>query len=216
MSAALTLEIETVRPDQVIADVLAVFFFSCDRPLRGPAGRADWRLCGLLSELLLREELIGDQGEAALIPTGGRLRSPLLLAIGLGSRSDFGEETLREVARSAAARLLGLGAGVAGMALPGDAASRLGSSRAAAVVLEGIAAALRERSSALRLRLVVMPEEAGRVRSGLQETASRLSSSELAVHLERSPEVFPHRALAPSPGNGSPAGNPTSRAGFRR
>jgi len=216
LSAALALEIETVRPDQVIADVLVVLFFSCDRPLRGPAGRADWRLCGLLSELLLREELIGDQGEAALIPTGGRMRSPLLLAMGLGSRSDFGEETLREVARSAAARLLGLGAGVAGIALPGDAASRLGSSRAAAVVLEGVAATLRERSSALRLRLVVMPEEAGRVRSALQETASRLSSSELAVHLERSPEVFPHRALAPTPESGAPAGNPTPRAGLRR
>jgi hypothetical protein len=136
--------------------------------------------------------------------------------MGLGARSEFGEERLREVARSATARLLGLGAGVAGMALPGDAASRLGSSRAAAILLEGVAATLLERSSALRLRLVVPSEEAGRVRSGLQETAARLSSSELAVHLERSPGVFPHRALAPAPGSGPPAGEPDSPLGLRR
>ena len=208
MSAVLALEIETTPLDQVIVDVLVTPFFSCDRPLRGPAARADWRLCGLLSERLQRGELIGEQGEAALIPTGGRMRSPILLVMGLGPRSDFGEEALREVARSAAVRLLGLRSSLAGIALPGGVASRLDTSRAAGVVLEGVAGALSGHPSALRLRLVVTPEEAGRARSGLLETASRLSSSELAIRLERSPGVPPDRRAISTPRTGSPAGKP--------
>ena len=214
MSAALALEIETARLDQVIVDVLVTPIFSCDRPLRGPAARADWRLCGLLSEHLQREELVGEQGEAALIPTGGRMRSPILLVMGLGPRSDFGEEALREVARSAAVRLLGLRSSLAGIALPGEVASRLDTSRAAGVVLEGVAGALSGHSSAFRLRLVVTPEEAARARSGLLETASRLSSSDLAIRLERPSGVPPHPRAVPTAGAASPAGKPASRVDF--
>jgi hypothetical protein len=215
LSAVLTLEIEKTPLDQVIVDVLVTPFFSCDRPLRGPVARADWRLCGLLSERLQRGELIGEQGEAALIPTGGRMRSPLLLVMGLGPRSDFGEEALREVSRSATARLLGLRSGVVGIALPGEIASRLDTSQAAGVVLEGVAGALSERPSALRLRLVVTPEEAGRARSGLLEAASRLSSSELAIRLERSSSVPPRPRAIPTHRIESPAGKPAPRVDFR-
>jgi len=210
LSAALALEIETARLDQVIVDVLVTPFFSCDRPLRGPAARADWRLCGLLSELLQREELAGQQGEAALIPTGGRMRSPTLLVMGLGPRSDFGEEALRELARSAALRLLGLRASLVGIALPGEVASRLDTSRAAGVVLEGVARALSGHPSNLRLRLVVTPEEAARARNGFLEAASRLSSSDLAIRLERRSGGPPHPRAVPTPGIESPAGKPAS------
>jgi hypothetical protein len=214
LSAALALEIETARLDQVIVDVLVTPFFSCDRPLRGPAARADWRLCGLLSERLQREELAGRQGEAALIPTGGRMRSPILLVMGLGPRSDFGEEALRELARSAAVRLLGLRSSLAGLALPGEVASRLDTSRAAGVVLEGVAGALSGHPSALRLRLLVTPEEAARARSGLLEAASRLSSSDLAIRLERPSGVPPHPRAVPTARTESPAGKPASRVDF--
>jgi hypothetical protein len=215
LSGTLSLAIETARLDQVIADVLVTPFFSCDRPLRGPAARADWRLCGLLSERLQREELTGERGEAALIPTGGRMRSPILLAMGLGPRSDFGEEALREVARNAARRLLGLRSGTAGIAFPEQVGSRLEASREATVVVEGVAGALSERPSALRLRLVVTPEEAARARSGVLETASRLSSSELAIRLERSPGASTKPRASSMPRTRSPSGNPTDRANFR-
>ena len=215
MSVVLALEIETSSLEQVIVDVLVTPFFSCDRPLRGPAARADWRLCGLLSERLQREQLTGARGEAALIPTAGRMKSPVLLAIGLGPRSDFGEEILREVARNAAERLLGLRSGIVGIALPGEAASRLDTSRAAGVVLEGVAGVLSEHPSALRLRLVVSPEEAGRTRSGLLETASRLSSSQLAIRLERSSGAPPYRRATPSQRARLPAGKSAPRVDFR-
>ena len=215
MSVVLALEIETSSLEQVIVDVLVTPFFSCDRPLRGPVARADWRLCGLLSERLQREQLTGARGEAALIPTAGRMKSPILLAIGLGPRSDFGEEALRDVARDAAERLLGLRSGIVGIALPGEAASRLATSRAAGAVVEGVAGVLSEHPSALRLRLVVSPEEAGRTRSGLLETASRLSSSQLAIRLERSSGAPPYRRATPSQRARLPAGKSAPRVDFR-
>jgi len=215
LSVVLAVEIETSSLDQVIVDVLVTPFFSSDRPLRGPAARADWRLCGLLSERLQREQLTGARGEAALIPTAGRMRSPLLLVMGLGPRSDFGEEALREVARSATVRLLGLRSGIVGIALPGDAAPHLDTSRAAGVLLEGVAGVLSEHPSALRLRLVVPPEEAGRTRSGVLETASGLSSSQLAIRLQRTPGVPPHPRAIPAHRVETPAGKPAPRVDFR-
>jgi hypothetical protein len=215
LSLVLAIEIETARLDQVIVDVLVTPFFECDRPLRGPAARADWRLCGLLSKRLQRSELTGVRGEAALFPTGGRMRTPLLLAVGLGTRSDFGEEALREMARSATERLIGLRSGIAGMALPGGAVSRLDTRRAAGLALEGIAEALSEHASALRLRLVVTPEEAGRARAGLLETASRLSSSELAIRLDRSSGAPTHGRATLAPQRGVPAGKPAPRIDSR-
>ena len=216
MSVVLALEIETSSLDQVIVDVLVTPFFACDRPLRGPAARADWRLCGLLSERLQREQLTGARGEAALIPTAGRMRTPLLLVMGLGPRSDFGEEALRELARSATARFLGLRSGIVGIALPSELAPRLDTFHAAGVVLEGVAGALSEHPSALRLRLVVPPEEAGRARSGLLEAASGLSTSQLAIRLERSSDISTRPRTIQAHRAGSPAGKPAPRVDSHR
>ena len=216
MSVVLALEIETERLDRVIAEVLVTPFFASDRPLRGPAARADWRLCGMISDRLQREELSGALGEAALFPTGGRMRAPLLLAIGLGPRPDFAEETLRGLARCATRKLLGLRSGVAAIAVPGEALSRIDTQRAVAIFLEGVAAVLAERPSALRLRLVVAAEEGGRARSGLLEAASGLSSSELAIRLERSSSAPLHRRSTPAASAAAPAGKPPPRIVSRR
>jgi hypothetical protein len=202
----LALGVETARLDHVVVDVLVTPFFACDRPLRGPAARADWRLCGLLSDRLQREELTGKRGEAALFPTGGRMRTPLLLAVGLGPRFEFRDETLRLVAENATQRILGLRSGIAGIALPGKAVSNLEADRSAALVLEGVAAALSARPSALRLSLWVTPEEAGQAQAGLLETASRLSGSDLAIRLDRGAAALPRRRSAVPSRPGSPAG----------
>jgi hypothetical protein len=214
LSLALALEIETTRLDHVVVDVLVTPFFACDRPLRGPAARADWRLCGLVSDRLQREELTGKRGEAALFPTGGRMRAPLLLTVGLGPRFEFREETLRLVAQNATERILGLRSGIAGIALPGKSVSHLETDLSAGLVLEGVTAALSERPSALRLRLWVTPEEAGQARAGLLETASRLSSSDLSIRIDRSTAALPRRRSTVASRSESPAGKTTPRGRF--
>ncbi len=52
MSAALAIELESGTLERARADLVIVSFCSTDRPLRGAAGRVDWRLCGRLSHLI--------------------------------------------------------------------------------------------------------------------------------------------------------------------
>jgi hypothetical protein len=90
VSAALAIELETGPIERARADLAIVCFASTDRPLRGAAGRADWRLCGRLSKLIAQGRVAGHAGEAVLLPGGGGLRAPLLLALGLGPGASLG------------------------------------------------------------------------------------------------------------------------------
>ena len=79
----------SVPVDKIDADVIAVTFFEDERPLRGVAGLADWRLNGALSRLVMNETLCGREGESLLISTDGRILSPRLLLFGLGNSKSF-------------------------------------------------------------------------------------------------------------------------------
>lgn len=102
--SGLVLELVASPLEAVMADLAVVAFFADDRPLTGGAGRADWRLCGALSRLLLAGQLRGEPGEAALIPSQGGMAAPLVLTLGLGARSDFGTEGLARFCVEALAR----------------------------------------------------------------------------------------------------------------
>ncbi len=56
-----------------------------ERPLQGLAGLVDWRLCGALTRALRDGLYGGAPGEALLLPAGGRLRVPRVVALGLPS-----------------------------------------------------------------------------------------------------------------------------------
>lgn len=94
------LSIELGKWDAAGSDALAIGFFTDERPLRGAAGLADWRLCGRLSRLLKAGRLSGVRGEATIVPpAGARLAFPRLLLFGLGDTSGFGEPRYREEVR---------------------------------------------------------------------------------------------------------------------
>src|SRR4030066_663063 len=75
--------------DKIEADVVALTFFEDERPLRGVAGLADWRMNGALSRLIMNETLCGREGESLLMSTDGRILSPRLLLFGLGESKVF-------------------------------------------------------------------------------------------------------------------------------
>jgi hypothetical protein len=80
-------------------DGLILSFFVDERPLRGVAGLADWRLCGRLSRLLKAGRLRGARDEVTLLPPAGR-RLPFhrLMLLGLGESDypvPFGEPEYR-------------------------------------------------------------------------------------------------------------------------
>ncbi len=62
--------------------------FADQRPLTGVAARADWRLSGFLSRLLMDSKFTGERGEWLLVHTQGRLPYTHLFLVGLGKRDD--------------------------------------------------------------------------------------------------------------------------------
>ncbi len=75
--------------------VLAVYHFVEDRPLRGMAGVVDWRLNGRLSRCIVEGWVTARLGDRALFTGGRRLGQRAVLLIGLGHREDYSVDRLR-------------------------------------------------------------------------------------------------------------------------
>ena len=92
----------SARPlERVESDIAVAGFFLDERPLRGGAARADWRLCGGLSRRIVNGDLSGKSGEAMLIGCGRALRSPRLLLLGLGERHRYDRLRVTDETREA-------------------------------------------------------------------------------------------------------------------
>lgn len=90
---------ELARWDEVPGGALLLTFFADERPLRGAAGLADWRLCGRLSRLIKRGKITGTFGETLLLPPGRRLAFSHVFLFGLGDSARFSEDSYREYVR---------------------------------------------------------------------------------------------------------------------
>lgn len=73
-----------LAPDRMAGDVVAGFFFEDQRPLRGAAALLDWRLNGVLTDLLLSGAASGTPGEHVLVRSNGKLQAPWVLFAGGG------------------------------------------------------------------------------------------------------------------------------------
>jgi hypothetical protein len=137
--------------------------FSDERPLRGSAGRADWRLCGRLSELAVAGKLSGRRGEALLAATFGGLAAPVVLVLGLGPRAAFDASGLQAFAGEAVRRALGLRVPTLALPMPEGVAGATGLFERGERVLLGAAEALASRTAGepaeLRLLLLVREDE---------------------------------------------------------
>lgn len=152
MTASVVVELDARPLERVPADLVVVGFSADDRPLRGSAGRADWRLCGELWRLVSSGKLTGMLGQAALFSAAGSLRSPLLLVLGLGYRAELGVDTWRDLGRDAVRRALDLRVDCAVLGLASDAAN-LGPDGTRAL-FRGALVAAAERGAGLRLAIV--------------------------------------------------------------
>lgn len=130
------LPLDLARWDEVRRDCLVLPVFKDDRPLRGAAGLADWRLCGRLSRLVKANRATADAGESVLLPPGRRLPFARILWFGLGEAKGYSDERFRrdviwivEVVRKA---------GITDFALqlPGRASGLIGARRAIEIVFD--------------------------------------------------------------------------------
>lgn len=108
MAGLHVLAADLAKWDEADRDALLLPIFADERPLRGAAGLADWRLNGRLSRLLRARKASGDRGETVLLPPGRRLRFARVMLFGLGESKGYGEERyradirrIREVAQQA-------------------------------------------------------------------------------------------------------------------
>jgi hypothetical protein len=130
------LPLDLARWDESARDALVLPVFKDDRPLRGAAGLADWRLCGRLSRLVKSSRATAESGESLLFPPGRRLRFSRILWFGLGDARGYTDERFRKDLRWI--REVVTGAGVADWALqaPGRASGLIGARRAVEIMLE--------------------------------------------------------------------------------
>lgn len=177
------LEVATEALEDIRADVVVVAFFDSDRPLRGAAGRADWRLCGRISRLLLSGKLSGAAGEAVLLATGPGWVAPRVLGLGLGSRREFDGRDCEGLARDAVGRALLLRAKTMALPVCDPGSGRLGIRERVGAMLRGAVSAVAAGSVGLRLQLVVPESDATRAREAATEFAARSSQIPIAFEL---------------------------------
>jgi hypothetical protein len=131
--------LDLARIDLLRLEVLALPFFEDERPLRGPAGLCDWRLCGSLSRLLVGGRVSGAVGEVTLVPGRPRLPFEKLILFGEGPSADFDEAAAERVTARLLTTLAGLRLRSVALSLPGRGSGRAGAADAMRWFLSGIA-----------------------------------------------------------------------------
>lgn len=127
--------------DKEHAVCLVLTGFSDERPLRGLAGRVDWRLNGQLSRLMRDSFIDGHFTEAVLTPMASRLPFDRLLFVGMGARADFNEQRFAEICRFTFETLSRMHITDFAMALPGRIGLDVGLRQALRGWEDGIASA---------------------------------------------------------------------------
>ncbi len=176
----------TPRPlERVESDVAVAGFFIDERPLRGGAARADWRLCGGLSKRIESGDLSGESGEAFLIGCGRALRSPRLLVVGLGNRRDFdlvrlSDETCAAISRCDRLRCSEIALSPLGIA-PDDVP------RHAAALVAGIREAFVEVEGRMRIHLCIQRSQLPSVQRAFEEACKAARADEIEVRTPAPP-----------------------------
>jgi hypothetical protein len=130
------LPLDLSRWDESARDCLVLPVFKDDRPLRGAAGLADWRLCGRLSRLLKSNRATADAGEAMLLPPGRRLRFKRVMWFGLGDAKGYSDDRFRKDLSWIRGVVKDAGAADWALQAPGRASGLIGARRAVELMLE--------------------------------------------------------------------------------
>lgn len=85
------------RPDAATPELLICSIYEDQRPLKGVAGRLDWRLRGFLSKFVMQGRIQGKHKEFVYIPIKHQGRIRHLMVVGLGAAAaDAGDADLLE------------------------------------------------------------------------------------------------------------------------
>jgi len=130
------LPLDLARWDEAARDCLVLPVFRDDRPLRGAAGLADWRLCGKLSRLIRAQKATAEPGETLLLPPGRRLRFQRILWFGLGDAKGYNDDRFRRDLAWILDVVSRAGAKDWALQAPGRASGLIGARRALEIILD--------------------------------------------------------------------------------
>jgi hypothetical protein len=130
------LPLDLARWDETTRDCLVLPVFRNDRPLRGAAGLADWRLCGRLSRLLKSNKATAEAGETMMLPPGRRLKFKRVMWFGLGDAKGYTDDRLRKDLTWIAGVVKNAGCADWAVQAPGRASGLIGARRAVEIILE--------------------------------------------------------------------------------
>ena len=130
------LPLDLARWDETSRDCLALPVFKDDRPLRGAAGLADWRLCGKLSRLVRAGKATAEKGESLMLPPGRRLTFGRILWFGLGDAKGYNDERFHVDLDWILDVVLKAGVKSWALQAPGRASGLIGARRAVELMLE--------------------------------------------------------------------------------
>ena len=124
--------------DALRCEALALPMFAGERPLPGALGLVDFRLCGLVSRMMLQGRIDFSAGECVLLPGKPRLSADKVFLFGLGPRQDFSADSVRLCSRSMFATLQAAGVRRTALVLPGRQLGHLPAAAVMRVFLESI------------------------------------------------------------------------------
>jgi Cytosol aminopeptidase family, N-terminal domain len=130
------LPLDLARWDEAKRDALVLPVFKDDRPLRGAAGLADWRMCGRLSRLVKGNKATAEQGESLLLPPGRRLPFARVFWFGLGDAKGYSDERFKKDVKWILDVITKAGISDWAVQLPGRASGLIGARRAIEIVLD--------------------------------------------------------------------------------
>jgi hypothetical protein len=130
------LPLDLARWDEAKRDALVLPVFKDDRPLRGAAGLADWRMCGRLSRLVKSNKATAEQGESLLLPPGRRLPFARVLWFGLGDAKGYSDERFKKDVKWILDVITKAAINDWAVQLPGRASGLIGARRAIEIVLD--------------------------------------------------------------------------------
>lgn len=94
--------------DEQPSELIAVFFFQDERPLRSEARLIDFLMDGMVSSRVTQGFMTGQLLETTLIPANEKVKADKILFIGLGETMTFGYERVKELAEKIVETCIGL------------------------------------------------------------------------------------------------------------
>jgi len=162
----LKLGVSAERADKIETEVLALFFFHDERPLKGAAGLVDWKMNGALSNLIINEISSGASGESTLVLPGKRIRCQKILLFGMGNSKDCASDALKETTGKLVEQLIKINCTDFCVAVPPSKFTHIEPEDAAVMLVQGLAT---KRDEDIDATILAEKEDLEKVRKSVEK-----------------------------------------------